>query len=182
MRDSLDEDLATVLVARLYPSKAICAVVCDQKGIDDHVIARLAGFIKESGYRKIVYKSDQERSIRAMLEEAFRRSSRQGDLYNPALDQFIPEASAVGESQSNGRAENAVQRLEDLVRTYKAALEAHIDMRIPSLHPVIRWIVDHAASVYNRHVITDEGTTPYEAIHGQRSRGKLAEFGEQVFY
>ena len=98
------------------------------------------------------------------------------------MKQFIPESSAVGESQSNGKAESSVLRLEDLIRTYKYALESHIGFRIPSKHAVMRWIVDHAASVYNRHVCNDDGTTPYEALHGQRSRGKLAEFGEKVFY
>ena len=61
----------------------------------------------------------------------------------------MPESSAVGESQSNDKAENSVQRLEDMIRTYKSALEAHINFRIPPKHPLIRWIVDHAASVYN---------------------------------
>ena len=90
----------------------------------------------------------------------------------------MPEASAVGESLSNGKAENAVQRLEDMVRTYKAALEDHIGYRIPSKHPVIRWSVEHAACTYNRHVCNSDGVTPYEAIHGQRSRGQFIEFGE----
>ena len=42
VRDSKDEELATILVARLYPSKALLAVGCDRKGIDDYVINRLA--------------------------------------------------------------------------------------------------------------------------------------------
>ena len=152
IRDSQDKDLCTVLVGRLYPAKALFAVVCDQKGADDYVITRLAQFIRNSGYSHIVYKSDQEPSIRTMFEEAFRRSHRQGSCYNPKLRQFVPESSAVGESQSNGKAENSVQRLEDMIRTYKSALETHISFRIPSKHPLIRWIVDHTASVYNRHV------------------------------
>ena len=46
----------------------------------------------------------------------------------------------------------------------------------------MRWIVDHAASVYNRHVCNDDGSTHYEIILEQRSRDKLAEFGERVFH
>ena len=57
-------------------------------------------------------KSDQESSIRAMCEQAFRRSGRHGECYNPHLKQSIPEASAVGESQSNGKAESSALRLE----------------------------------------------------------------------
>ena len=183
VKDIHDETISTLLVARLYPARALMATVCEKKGPEDeHSVARLALFIKESGYKKIVYRSDQEPSIRAIFEAAFKKACREGELYNPALDQMVPESSAVGESASNDRAENAVQRLEDLLRTYKCALETNVGFRIPVSHPVISWMVEHAASIYNRHVCNDEGTTPYEHIHGQRSRGKLAEFGEQVFY
>ena len=35
--------------------------------------------------------------------------------------------SPVGETQSNGRAENAVQRVQGLIRTLKGALERRFD-------------------------------------------------------
>ena len=115
--DSDDEEKATTLVAVLYPSRAILATVVPAKGPDSNAVARLATFIKESGYAQIVYKSDQEPSIRALFEAAFQASTREGILHNPKLVQMTPEASSVGESQSNGKAENAVRRVEDLVRT-----------------------------------------------------------------
>ena len=176
MRDCQDEELATTLVAKLYPAKAMLAIVVDQKGLSEAVVRRVSRFIKDSGYLKIAYKSDQEASIRAMLDAAVLQSGREG------LVQATPEASAVGESQSNGAAESAVCQLEDLVRTYKAALEDRINERIPSTHPLLAWMVEHAANVYNRFVVGDDGQTPYEAQHGQRFRGKLAEFGEQCHY
>ena len=108
------------------------ATVCDTKGPDENVVARLAQFLKETGHTHMTYKSDQEASLRALFEEAFQKSSRQGALHNPRLQQLVPEASSAGESQSNGRAENAVQRLEDMVRTFKSALETNIGSRISS--------------------------------------------------
>ena len=59
VRDARDEDLLTCFVGRLYPSKAIFASACDQKGADDPVVKRLSNFIKESGLSKMVYKTDQ---------------------------------------------------------------------------------------------------------------------------
>ena len=96
--------------------------------MNNYTTDRLAAFIKETGYSSIVYKSDQERAIRVLFEEVFRRSQRAGEVYNPTLKQMVPEASAVGESQSNGFAENSIRRLEDLIRTYKCALEDRIGM------------------------------------------------------
>ena len=182
IKDIEGEESKTVLVCRLYPARALFAVVCESKGEDEFTIVQLAKFIKDSGYRKIIYRSDQEPAIRALFEATFIRSQREGECYNPHLEQFVPEASAVGESQSNGKAENAVQRLEDMVRTYKAALEGRLKCKIPIDSPIMDWMVLHATSVYNRHVCNEDGLTPYEVIHGQRLRARLVEFGEQVFY
>ena len=130
----------------------------------------------------MVYKSDQEFGLRALFEDAFTKSTRQGELFNPRLQQIAPEASAVGESHSNGRAEIAVQKLEDLLRTLKSALETNAQLRIEATSPLMMWMVEHAASLYNRHLCNPDGKTPFEAIHGQRWKGKMVEFGEQVFY
>ena len=103
-------------------------------------------------------------------------------LHNTVLTQMVPEASAVGESQSNGKAENAIQKFEDLLRTYKSALETHLECSIPIDHAIFRWMTEHVASVMNRYACNPDGQTPYQSIHGQRFRGKLVEFGERVFY
>ena len=54
-----------------------------------------------------------------------------------------------------------------MISTYKSAFEDRVEFRIPSNHALTQWIVDHAASVYNRHVCNADRVTPYEAIHGQ---------------
>ena len=158
------------------------ATVCDEKGLDVQIVSRLAQFIKETGYAHIAYRSDQEVGLRSLFEEAFTKSTRQGELYNPRLQQMVPEASSVGESQSNGKAVIAVQKLEDLVRTYKSAIETNAQTRFESTGPIMRWIVEHAASVYNRQLCNSDGRSPFETIHGQRWKGRPVEFGEQVFY
>mgnify|MGYP003336159420 FL=1 len=94
----------------------------------------------------------------------------------------VPESSAVGESQSNGRAENALQQFEDLARTLKAALEARLGKKVPLDHPVTLWLVEHTASIMNCHFVAEHGKTPYEFVHGKRSKGRTAEFGEKVLY
>ena len=124
----------------------------------------------------MAYRSDQEPAIRALFESAFVLASRQGEL------QLVPEASSVGESQSNGKAEAAVKLVVDKLRTYKSALETRLGHRVPSHSPMLRWMVEHICSIHNRIVCNKDGRTPFEVIHGQRWRGKMVELGEQVFY
>ena len=178
-----DEDLLTGLAGKLYPSHSFFASVCDVKGPEDSVTDRLAEFLKDSGVTKLVYKSDQEPAIRAMLEKALNSIGRTGDpRSNDEIIQLVPESSAVGESPSNGKAERAVQSIEDMTRTYLSALEGRIRAKIPTQHPVMRWLVEHAASMLNRFSTNPSGQSPYAYLHGRNPNERHIEFGEKVFY
>ena len=140
LRDAQDEDLTPVLVGRLYPSRALFATVCDAKSHDDAATRRLANFLKESGIPRLVYKSDQESSLKLMVENALARIGKSGTF---EAYEAVPEYSAVGSSASNGRAERAVQTIEDQIRTLKSALESRMKARLPSDSPTFRWLTEH---------------------------------------
>ena len=124
------------------------ATVCEHKGVHDkHTVQRLCQFLRASGATDIVYKSDRENPVVAVIREALKLSQTPGDPNHGVLVRAVPEVSAVGQSASNSRAERAVQQLEDLVRTYKSAVEARMDCKLKSDHPLLRWIVEHAANV-----------------------------------
>ena len=108
-----NDKFLTVLVGRLYPSRSLFAVPCYQKGADDFVTRRLAAFMRASGVNNFSFMCDQEGALRTMVDSAIALTQGRGEWVGA-----VPENSAVGESQSNGRAERAVQRLEDLVRTF----------------------------------------------------------------
>ena len=152
-KDSQDEEQVPILVLKLYPFKTYFACVVQNKGYDPLIVARLAQFMKDSGLVHFAYRSDKEPAIVAMLEEACARAGRRGvkvtteeptdldDLPmesegveilpdqppNPmaidATQVAVPEHSHPGESQSNGKAENAIRTVEDQVRTLKATFE-----------------------------------------------------------
>ena len=65
-----------------------------------------------------MYKSDQETAVVSVIQEAVRLSKLPDNPYHGILTSAVPETSAAGQSQSNGRAERAVQQVEDLARTY----------------------------------------------------------------
>lgn len=179
VREVEDPDLLTLAIGKMYPSKSRFASACDVKGPDDEVVSRLTAFFREMGHAKIVYKTDQESSLKNMVEEALRRAGRSGTF---EAFEAVPETSAVGESASNGRAERTVQEIEDMLRTLKIALETRLATRVPTSHPVTKWLVEHAATVLNRYRVNDSGKTPYEEVHGQRSTQRIVEIGEQVFF
>ena len=189
----------TLLVGKLYPYRRTFACVIDLKGAKDaYAIGRLSEFIRGSGLNSFVYKTDQESSVRVavdesikdaqakdeqvrgMMKEAITKSGRAGK--HMPLNTAVPEFSAVGESASNGRAERAVQMVEDQMRVGKSALEARLGAKIPCSHPIIRWMVEHYVDVINKYSINKSGMSPYEELRGRRAAERRVEFGEKIFY
>ena len=114
-KDKTDITTSTVLAGRLYPTRRTLSLPCLHKGEDARTVARLSEWIRGSGLLKLAYKSDQEKSLKTLLEKAVTKLGREDVLH-----EAVPEESPVGESASNGKAERAVQDVEDLLRTLKA--------------------------------------------------------------
>ena len=138
LRDSVDKDVVTCLVTRVFPWKMTFAVVVDVKGRDEAAIKRLSSFIKSCGLTHFSYRSDQEPSLLALVEEAIMTAGK-AELAEKTGEAIVgaPELSSVGESQSNGKSERGVQLAEDLIRTLKSAFEARLGLRLGSTHPVM---------------------------------------------
>ena len=145
-----------------------------------------------------MFKTDQESSIKALTEEALKEIEQKDEHTKRLMEEAIkksgrsgshipinvpvPEFSAVGESASNGRAERAVQMVEDQLRVGKLALEGRIGAKIPSNHIVIRWMIEHYVDVINKYSINKTGMSPYEELHGKSATERRVEFGERMFY
>ena len=85
---------------------------------------------------RIICKSDQEPSIVDVSREIARR--RAGE-FGTAIDN-----SAVGDSDSNGAIERAIQDVESQCRTLRSALETRLQQRIRLKHPIVPWLIRHA--------------------------------------
>ena len=163
LKDGRDDDLLTVFVGRLYPSRALVSIPCEVKGVDDYTVERLTHFIKGCGLKRLVYKCNQERPLGAMINSSMTLLGG-----SASFDGGIPENSSVGESQSNGRAEAAVKCVEDQIRVMKGALEARIGARVPSTYPVLKWLVEYAGVVLNKYSVQSTGRSAYHHLHVRR--------------
>ena len=138
VRSSADQSLLVLMVAKLGPSLAICAIPCDVKGSDDYCVHRLCNFVRGCGVQRMAYLCDQESSTNEALQATCKALKVEGDWQGA-----VPENSAVGESQSNGRAEQDVQFAEDQMRTLRVAIEDCIQARIPSTNPMSLWMAEY---------------------------------------
>ena len=81
---------------------------------------------------------------------------------------MVKVEAATGDHDANGEAEQAVQKIEDEVRTIKDSLEDSLGERVPLTHDILTWLVDHVASIDRRASIGKDGKTPYRAHQRQK--------------
>ncbi len=78
--------------------------------------------------------------------------------------------------------ENAVKNVQGQFRVLKDALESRVGRRSNGEHPIVLWLVTHAASVINRERNDHEGFTQYRRWKGREFNKPVAEFGQCVHY
>lgn len=94
----------------------------------------------------------------------------------------VPINSPVGESESNGRVENTIRRVQEKIRALRHHAEHKTGVRIFGQSPVMVWLSCWAAALISKYSRGDDGKSPHERIRGEPSRMPLVLFGEKVLF
>jgi hypothetical protein len=168
--------LVPVLVAVEEETKSHLAVVVPTKSsVGSYATKRVVGFLRDSGLdaTTIVFETDQEPALRSLVEDV--KQKRGGA-------RAVVEESPAGSTQSNVRAERAVQTVKVQARALKIALEERLGVEIDESHRVVAGLVDRAASLVNRCQVGSDGETACERVRGRRAKAAGFEFGEKVLW
>ena len=168
-----EAETTPILVVRDVDSKMLFSHVVQRKGlIADHGVRQLVRDIERLGYHKVCLKCDGEPALTSMQHEVVKR--RQFDT--------ILENSPVGDSQSNGIAERAVQSVAQQIRVMRHSLQQKMGAVLPGPHPVTCWLVEHASDLLNKYQLGEDGRTAYQRLRGKVWSRDVVEFGEKVHY
>ncbi|MDA8582760.1 hypothetical protein N9L68_00975 [bacterium] len=158
---------------------AVFARAAGQKGVGrdgevEWLIASVVSELDAWGYRgqEVIIRCDQETSI-----ESFRSA-----VAEVRVGKTLPESTPKGESQANGRVEEAGKRVREMVRTLKDQLEHHTGEAIEAGCPVLQWLVRWAAMLCTRYSIGRDGQTAHERMRGRKCNSLVIPFGEAVLY
>ena len=163
-----------VLVIRDSRSKALFAHVVPSKGIDQKgfAVSSLVDDVKWLGYTKVTLKSDNEPAIVKLLSETLRELRIQG------MEQALEEHSPEYDPKSNGSAEVGVKLLKGHFRTLRSSVEDRLGYRIPVKHPVMAWLIRHAANLVTWCARGHDGQTAYQRVRLREFKTRLLAFGE----
>ena len=118
-----------------------------------------------------ILQSDQEESLVSLLKTTARTigsniTVRQAPAYS---------------SQSQGSIERFHRTLFNQVRTLSAQLRNNYKLNIISInHPMMPWVIRHAAYLLNRYAIHNDGKTSYFRRWNKEHKTPLCEFGETI--
>ena len=166
----------TVLVMTETMCRSIWAYACESKGSGEQwIIEQILEDLETIGIseERIILKTDQESSM-TDIQKAIAKA-RAG--HGTAL-----ENSRVGDSDSKGKVERAIQDLCGLVRTLRSDLESKIGSKVHLDNPAVPWIIRHAGHLINLCRVRDNGRTAFQLMKGRRTNAKLVPFGESVLF
>ena len=116
--DRIEEESQTVLVMQESETRSIWSYAVEHKGASEEwVIHQVCEDLETVGLKddRIIIKDDQEPAI---IDVAKQIALNRGGRFGTALDN-----SRVGDSDSNGTIERAIQDVEGQCRTMRSALE-----------------------------------------------------------
>jgi len=170
-----DEKTMPILVAKDGKSKTTWATSLDKKGENTFAEENICTWIRDTGYARIEFKSDEEAALLKVKKAVMERLKQEGV-------EVTPKESPVGDHQANGLAEVAVRELKICVRAVKFALEDKIGQELAGSHPILTWIPRHAGMMMSRFRIVKEGKTAYERLYGKQWNRKVLQFGERAYF
>ena len=115
---------------------------------------------------------------RLMLKNMYEQGSLR-DLRVEGFYQVMRENSPEYDPQANGNAEVGVKLVKGMVRTMRSDIERELGFRVPARHPLIAWLVRHAANALTW-VVKSQGQDSLSPNTWSKPFGtRLQIFGEQ---
>eukprot|EP00959_Pyramimonas_sp_CCMP1952_P390581 8184911-Pyramimonas_sp.AAC.1 len=124
------------------------------KGPSEYVNSAVELYLDVWGAADIILKGDQEPSLQAVITAVKNRSKHSTQV------EKAPKCS----HQSNGAIENAVERVESLLRTLHSELEVKLGVKIGPKSLIMPWFVRHVGYLLTRFAIMTDGRTAWERL------------------
>ena len=169
------EDVLPILCVKCRNSSTGClgATVVDRKGASDYASSFLTAFIKSLGFKRILVRYENERSLLCLIERV---------MNNLTGVELVQMTSPEGDHAANGLAEVGVREIKAQTRILRSQLEQRLGNRIDEKDPFMSWIPRHAANCVSRYRLMDDGRTPDQRRCGKTWKRPVVEFGESVHF
>ncbi|CAK0841766.1 unnamed protein product [Prorocentrum cordatum] len=165
-------DMMTILTVYDQELGMVLALVVDEKGPIEYAIRSVTEYLGYWGRKAIILRVDGEPAIKA-LAEAIRIGRA-----DPTVLEMKPRYSP----ESMGGVENMNKEVKNLLRTIVLYLMDVAKVELHTGHPLVPWLVRHCGWCICMYRVRADGQTGYERLKGRPYNGKIALFGECLWY
>ena len=95
---------------------------------------------------------------------------------------ITPEKPPTGESQSNGKIEEAGKTIRGIAKSFEDQIEFKTKKELDAADIIMQWLVRWAGMLYSRFRKGKDGRTPYQMQKGRVCKTPVVPFGEKVMY
>ena len=124
------------------------------------IAKRVADWLDSLGSQTVTLKCDNEPAILALAQEIW-RLRREGQHHHRRA--YLRRER----SRATVLLRSSVNIVKGLIRTLKSSTESNLRTEIGPSHPLIPWIIEHAAQLKNRYMVGADGRTPTERLRGR---------------
>ena len=169
------EDVLSILCVKCRNSSTGClaATVVDRKGASDCASSYLTAIIASLGFKRILVRSDNERSLLSLIE-CVSNNLRGVDL--------VLMTSPKGDHAASGLADVGVREIKAQRRILRSQLEQRLVNWIDEKDPLMSWNPRHAANCVSRYRPMDDGRTLCQRRCGKTWKRPVVEFRESLHF
>ena len=173
LKTSEDEQSLAVLTAVDVQSQLCMALAVPNKAMQhDYMIKSLSSFILECGRTSGIIQCDNEPTLKTVATGAAAK-----------IGNITVRQTPTYSSNSQGSVERFHRTLFGQVKSLREQVKASYNNHmIGNNHPLMPWMIRHAAWLINRYLIHSDGLTSYQRRWERDYKHAICEFGETVLY
>ena len=162
-----------ILAMKDKKSKTPWCYAVPTKGVHEYAVACCMEAIRETGYRRLIFKSDDEHSIVALKMQVIKTLT---DV------EIVPQESPTGDHQANGEIECMVRELKGQIRAIKSRTEEKLGTVLADGDPLLLWMPRHAGFLMAKLKPGLDGRTPHQRLTGKAWRRPMITYGEKIYF
>ena len=147
--------------------------VVDRKGASDYASSFLTAFIKSLGFKRILVRSDNEKSLLSLIERV---------MNNLTGVELVLMTYPDGDHAANGLVEVGVREIKAQTRILRSQLEQRLGNRTAEKDPLMSRIPRHAANCVSSCKLMGDGRTPDQRRCGNTWKRPVVDFGESMHF
>ena len=173
LKTSTDEQSLAVLTAVDVQSQLCMALAVPDKAMQhDYIIKSLSSFILECGRTNGIIQCDSEPTLKTVATGALAK-----------VGNITVRQTPTYSTKSQGSVERFQRTLRGQVKSLREQVKASYNNHmIHNHHPLMLWMIRHAAWLINRYLVHSDGLTSYQRRWERDYKHAICEFGETVFH